>query len=303
MAFWIHGFVIADVALIEEVVQLKRRRLKRFWRKKNAVIGATIVILVCFIAVFAPLLSPHHYADGNLNTALLGVGEDSRYPLGTDHCGRDMLSRLLFGARISLLVGLIAQLANTIIGGTLGILGGFYGGICDDVITFVTNVTLSLPVLIFALALMALLGPGLQNLFIALGITNWCGTCRLARSKTLSVREENYVEAAQAAGCSTFRILFKHILPNSIMPIIVIGTLGIGDAILIAASLGFLGLGAQPPLPEWGTMLSVGRNYIFSAPWLSILPGVAILITVLGFNLLGDGLRDLIDPHTKLLKK
>ncbi len=277
--------------------------MKRFLRKKNAVIGATIVIMVCFIAVFAPLLSPYHYAHGDLNDALLGIGEDSRYLLGTDHCGRDMLSRVLFGARISLLVGIIAQLANTVIGGTLGIVGGFYGRVWDDIIMFVTNVTLSIPVLIFALALMALLGPGLHNLFIALGITNWCGTCRLARSKTLSVKEENYVEAAQAIGCSNLRMLFKHILPNSIMPIIVIGTLGIGDAILIAASLGFLGLGAQPPLPEWGSMLSTGRNYFFNAPWLSILPGVAILVTVLGFNLLGDGLRDLIDPHTKKLTK
>jgi peptide/nickel transport system permease protein len=284
-----------------EGAELRHRSLKRFWRKKNAVIGAIIVILVCFVAVFAPVLSPYHYAHGNLNTALLGIGEDSRFPLGTDHCGRDMLSRLLFGARISLLVGIVAQLANTVIGGTLGILGGFYGRVCDDVIMFVTNVTLSIPVLIFALALMALLGPGLHNLFIALGITNWCGTCRLARSKTLSVKEENYVEAARAIGCSNLRILRKHILPNSIMPIIVVGTLGIGDAILIAAALGFLGLGAQPPLPEWGTMLSVGRNYIYNAPWLSVLPGVAILFTVLGFNLLGDGLRDLLDPHTKKL--
>jgi len=303
MASWIHGSATADIPWIKENVELKHQSLKRFWRKKNAVIGTTIVLLVCFVAVFAPLLSPYHYAHGDLNTALLGIGEDSRFLLGTDHCGRDMLSRLLFGTRISLLVGIIAQLANTVIGGTLGILAGFYGRVCDDVIMFVTNVTLSIPVLIFALALMALLGPGLHNLFIALGITNWCGTCRLARSKALSVKEENYVEAARAIGCSNLRILRKHILPNSIMPIIVVGTLGIGDAILIAASLGFLGLGAQPPLPEWGTMLSVGRNYIYVAPWLSILPGVAILITVLGFNLLGDGLRDLMDPHTKKLAK
>jgi len=282
---------------------LSHKSLKRFWRKKNAVIGATLVILVCFIAVFAPLLSPYHYAHGDLNDALLRIGEDNRYLLGTDHCGRDMLSRLLFGARISLLVGIIAQLANTVIGGILGIVAGFYGRVWDDVIMFLTNATLSIPVLIFSLALMALLGPGLHNLFIALGITNWCGTCRLARSKALSIKEENYVEAAKAIGCSRFRILSKHIVPNAIAPILVIGTLGIGDAILIAASLGFLGLGAQPPLPEWGTMLNAGRNYFYNAPWLSVLPGIAILITVLGFNLLGDGLRDLIDPHTKKLTK
>jgi len=282
---------------------LKHRGLRRFLRKKNAVIGVTIVIMVSFIALFAPLLSPYSYKQGDLNDAFLGIGECSSHLLGTDNCGRDMLSRLLYGARISILIGIVAQLGNTIIGSMLGVVAAFFGGVYDDIIMFLTNVTLSIPVLIFSLTLMALLGPGLQNLLIALALTNWCYTCRMARSQTLSAKEMSYVESAKAIGCHPLRIIVKYILPNILTPILVIGTLGIGDAILIAASLGFLGLGAQPPLPEWGTMLSAGRMYMYQAPWISILPGIAILVTVLGFNLFGDGVRDLMDPYTKTLTK
>jgi len=275
------------------------KSLRRFLRYKNGVVGAIIVLMVGTIAAFAPILSPHNYIESNLRDAFLAPGEDSRYPLGTDNVGRDIMSRIFYGARVSLLAGIFAQLVNTIIGGTLGVIGGWFGGIVDDVISFWTNVTLSIPVLIFALALLALTGPGLQNLIIALGVTNWCYTARVARAQTLSAKERDYVQAAKAIGCSHFRILAKHIVPNIVTPIIVIGTLGIGDAILLISSLGFLGMGVQPPMPEWGTMLSKGRMYIFQAPWICIFPGLAILLTVLGFNLLGDGLRDLIDPYMK----
>ena len=226
-----------------------------------------------------------------------------KFWLGTDQYGRDILSRLIYGARLSLMIGFVAQSINTFIGVTLGLIAGYYGGIVDDIIMGITNITLSMPVLILALVIMALLGPGIINLFSALGLVNWTYTCRIARAETLSVRATTYTEAAQALGCSSFRILRKHVLPNILGPILVIVTLGVADAILVAATLSFLGLGAQPPTPEWGAMLSNGRNYLYFAPWISIFPGVALFITILGLNILGDGLRDFLDPHLKTIKR
>lgn len=272
---------------------------KRFIQNKSLGIGVFIIISVNILAIFAPFLAPHHYAEGDLRDAFIPPFTTQKYLLGTDNNGRGYLSRLIYGSRISLMVGIFAQFVNTFIGGAMGISAGWLGGIPDDLIMFWTNVTLSIPVLIFALALMILLGPGLQNLLVAIGITNWCYTCRMARAQTLSIKEEEFVEAAKAVGSSTPRIFRKHIVPNVLSPILVIATLGIGDAILITASLGFLGLGVQPPLPEWGTMLSTGRDFLNIAPWMAIWPGIAIVVTVLGFNLFGDGLRDLMDPHQR----
>lgn len=276
--------------------------VKKFVRRnKGLTLGGAIVFFIILIALFAPLIAPHSFRIGNLIDALSPPSK--KFWLGTDQYGRDILSRLIYGARLSLMIGFVAQSINTFIGVTLGLIAGYYGGLVDDIIMGITNITLSMPVLILALAIMALLGPGLINLFIALGIVNWTYTCRIARAETLSVRATTYTEAARALGCSPFRILRRHVLPNILGPILVVVTLGVADAILVAATLSFLGLGAQPPTPEWGAMLSHGRDYLYFAPWISIFPGVALFITILGLNILGDGLRDFLDPHLKTLKK
>jgi len=233
--------------------------------------------------------------DSDLMRALEPPGR--AFLMGTDPYGRDLLSRIIYGTRISFTLGLIIQTLNTIIGVSLGLCAGYFGGKIDDMIMGLTNIMLSIPTLILALTVMVVMGPGIINLCIALGFVSWTYTCRVARSKTLSIKERQFTEAARALGASNFRIIRKQILPNILGPIVVIATLGVGDAILMAATLGFLGLGVQPPTPEWGAMLSSGRDYIWAAPWLCIFPGLAISVTVLGLNLLGDGIRDILDPR------
>jgi peptide/nickel transport system permease protein len=269
-------------------------------RNKGFSLGSLMVIIVIIMAVFAPLIAPHGYAEADLMDALEPPGGE--HLLGTDQFGRDLLSRIIYGARFSLMIGIFAQVINLIIGVTLGLIAGYFGGKLDDAVMGLTNVMLSMPVLILAMAVMVLFGPGLVNLFIALGLTNWTYGCRIARSETLSLKEEDFVSAARAIGCPTFRILRKHILSNCLGPILVIATLGVADSILIGAALGFIGLGAQPPQPEWGTMLSHGRDYLRLAPWICTFPGLALVFTILGFNLLGDGLRDFTDPYLRTRK-
>jgi peptide/nickel transport system permease protein len=250
------------------------------------------------VAIFAPVLAPFHPVDD----ADLMVSEEppgAPYYLGTDIQGRDILSRVIYGARISLAVGLVSQTLNTIIGVLFGLSAGFFGGWWDDFVMGLTNIMLSIPALVFALAIMALLGPGLINVFIAMGFTNWSFSCRITRSQALSAKSLDYVKAARALGYGRIRLMFTQILPNIIGPILIIGTLGVAWAILLEAALSFLGLGVQPPTPSWGGMLSAAREQLFTAPWISIFPGIAIFITVLGLNLLGDGLRDILDPHTQ----
>ena len=264
--------------------------------KSSLIIGAVLTVLVIGMAVFAPVLAPYHPVDD----ADLMVSEEAPsadYLCGTDTQGRDVLSRVIYGSRISLSVGLVSQLINTFIGVFLGVTAGYFGSWWDDFIMGLTNIMLSIPSMIFALAIMALLGPGLVNIYIALGLTNWSFTCRITRSQVLSAKRIEYVRAAEALGYGKWRIMFGQILPNVVGPILVISTLGIAYAILTEASLSFLGLGTQPPTPSWGGMLSNAREEFFTAPWISIYPGLAIFVTVLGFNLLGDGLRDLLDPH------
>jgi len=269
-------------------------------RNKGFSIGSLMVIIVIIMAVFAPLIAPHGYAEADLMDAL--QSPNGKHLFGTDQFGRDLLSRVIYGARLSLMIGIFAQAINLIIGVTLGLIAGYFGGKLDDAIMGLTNVMLSMPVLILAMAVMVLLGPGLVNLFIALGLTNWTYGCRIARSETLSLKEEDFVSAARAIGCPTLRILRKHILSNCLSPILVIATLGVADSILIGAALGFIGLGARPPQPEWGTMLSHGRDYLRFAPWICTFPGLALVFTILGFNLLGDGLRDFTDPYLRTRK-
>ncbi|MGD9362967.1 MAG: ABC transporter permease [Desulfobacterales bacterium] len=277
------------------------KNLEQFTRRKNLVLGAVVTVVMIIIAIFAPLIAPYD----PIYDADLMVAEEPpslSYIFGTDDQGRDIFSRVVYGARISLSVGLISQLMNSIIGITLGLLAGYFGKWVDDLIMGLTNIMLSIPSIIFALAIMALLGPGLINVFIALGFTNWSYTCRITRSQALYTKNLNYVNASRALSYSEVNIMFTQILPNIVGPILVIATLGISGAILIEASLSFLGLGTQPPTPSWGGMLATAREQLFTAPWISIFPGMFIFLTVLGLNLFGDGLRDLLDPHTSQRK-
>jgi peptide/nickel transport system permease protein len=271
--------------------------LRHIRRYKNLMIGGLITLAIVCVALLAPFLAPYD----PINHADLMHSEEppSRaFVFGTDTQGRDILSRVIFGARISLSIGLVTQSLNSLIGILLGLTAGFLGRWWDDLVMGLTNVMLSIPALVLALAIMAVLGPGLFNVFLALGFTNWSYSCRVARSQVLATRSLDYVTAARALGLGRVRIMLTQILPNIIGPILVIATLGVAYAILTEASLSFLGLGAQPPAPSWGGMLSTAREQLFTAPWISIFPGLAIFITVLGLNLLGDGLRDILDPHT-----
>ena len=266
-------------------------------RQKNLMVGGTVTLLIVLTAVFAPLLAPYD----PINQADLLHAEESpnrAFLFGTDTQGRDILSRVIYGARVSLAIGLITQCLNSLIGVLLGLTAGFLGKWWDDLVMGLTNIMLSIPALVLALAIMAVLGPGLFNVFVALGFTNWSYSCRVTRSQVLAARSLDYVTAAQALGQGRARIMLQQILPNIVGPILVIATLGVAYAILTEASLSFLGLGAQPPTPSWGGMLSTAREQLFTAPWISIFPGMAIFVTVLGLNLLGDGLRDILDPHT-----
>jgi peptide/nickel transport system permease protein len=266
-------------------------------RQKNLMIGGAITLVIVLVAIFAPLLSPY---DPITQADLLHAEEppNRSFLFGTDTQGRDILSRVIHGARVSLSIGLITQCLNSLIGVLLGLTAGFVGRWWDDVVMGLTNIMLSIPALVLALAIMAVLGPGLFNVFLALGFTNWSYSCRVTRSQVLAARSLDYVTAARALGQGRARIMLIQILPNIVGPILVIATLGVAYAILTEASLSFLGLGAQPPTPSWGGMLSTAREQLFTAPWISIFPGLAIFVTVLGLNLLGDGLRDVLDPHT-----
>ncbi len=266
-------------------------------RRKNLVIGGGITLAIILMAVCAPLLAPY---DPITHADLMHAEEapNRAFLFGTDTQGRDILSRVIYGARISLSIGLVTQVLNSVIGVLLGLTAGYFGKWWDDLVMGLTNVMLSIPALVFAVAIMAVLGPGLFNVFLALGFTNWSYSCRVARSQVLSTRSLDYVVAARALGNGRARIMLTQILPNIVGPILIIATLGVAYAILTEASLSFLGLGAQPPTPSWGGMLSTAREQLFTAPWISIFPGLAIFVTVLGLNLLGDGLRDILDPRT-----
>jgi ABC-type dipeptide/oligopeptide/nickel transport system permease subunit len=274
----------------------ERKLWGRFWRSRNAVIGTVIVGLLAGVAIGAPWLAPHDPVRNDLTVALRPPASPG-FILGTDDLGRDMLSRIIWGSRISLSVGLGVEGIAVVIGTALGLLAGFYGGWADGIVSGATNIMFALPRLLFALAIIAALGSSLASVFIALGIVGWPTVCRLIRAEALSIRPKEFVDAARATGAGDRRIIFRHVLPNALGPLIVIGTLGVAHVMLAEASLSFLGLGAQPPTPSWGTMLSGGQAYVWSAPWLTVLPGLAIFIAVLGLNLLGDGLRDVLDPR------
>lgn len=269
---------------------------RRLLANRMAVIGLAIVSFLVLVAIFAPLL-----AQGDPNEMLLTdrfIPPSSEHLLGTDEFGRDLLTRIIYGSRVSLRVGLISVGIALISGSLIGLLAGYFGGWFDMVSQRIIDVALAFPALILALAIMAVLGPNLRNVIIALGIGSIPVYTRVMRSEVLALRQADFVDAARAAGAGHLRLMLRHILPNALSSIVVISTLGIGSAILGSAGLSFIGIGAQPPTPEWGVMLATGRQYLAHEWWIATFPGIAIALTVLGFNLLGDGLRDALDPRT-----
>jgi peptide/nickel transport system permease protein len=266
-------------------------------RNKLAIVGFAIIIFFILLAVFAPLITPYKYDEGELVNK--NKPPSAEHWFGTDYNGRDVFTRVVYGAQISLWVGFFSVLGSIVAGTILGLLAGYYGRWVDMFISRLFDIMLAFPSILLAIAIVAILGPSLQNALLAIAIINIPTYGRLVRSKVLSLKEEEFVMAARAVGMKDSRILAQHILPNSIAPIIVTGTLGIATAIIEAAALGFLGLGAQPPEPEWGKMLADSRQYIQKAPWTVVFPGLSIMLTVLGFNLIGDGLRDALDPRMK----
>lgn len=268
-----------------------------FKKSKSALVGSGIVLFFVLIAIFGPLFAPQGINDQNLSLRL--QPPSAEFWFGTDDLGRDVFSRILHGTRISLTVGLSAVLISAVVGSFLGIIAGYYGRFVDTVISRIFDIMLAFPSILLAIAVVSILGPSLQNALIAIAIINIPSFGRLIRSRVLTIKEEEYIHAARAIGMKNSRILWKHILPNSMTPVIVQGTLAIATAIIEAAALGFLGLGAEAPQPEWGKMLADARMFLLNAPWAMIFPGVAIMLTVIGFNLMGDGLRDALDPKMK----
>jgi peptide/nickel transport system permease protein len=271
--------------------------LRRLVRQRGAAVGLAVLGLLAAMALAAPWLSPRDPIKTAPREALQPPG--SAFVLGSDQLGRDVASRVLHGARISLMVGLISVSIALALGAPVGLVSGYYGGRLDAVIMRMMDVLLAFPGILLALAIVTVLSPGLNNVMIAVGLSAVPGYARLVRASVLSAREHLYVEAARAIGGRDLSILARYIVPNVVAPLIVTATLGLGTAILSAASLSFLGLGSQPPQPEWGRMLSEGRDYLREAWWISTCPGVGIMLTVLAMNLLGDGLRDVLDPRLK----
>lgn len=268
------------------------------WHKlknnKLALSGLLIITILVAIAIFAPKITTYEPTSQNILERL--QKPSVKHLLGTDELGRDVFSRIVYGTRISLSVGFIAVGISVIIGVFFGALAGFYGGWIDSLIMRFVDIMFCFPSFFLILMIIAVLGPNIYNVMIIIGITSWPGIARLVRGEILSVKEREFVYAAKAIGASDLRIIFKHILPNALAPVLVTATLGIADAILVESGLSFLGLGVQPPMPSWGNILTSGKDYIESAWWLTLFPGLAILITILSYNLVGEGLREVIDP-------
>jgi peptide/nickel transport system permease protein len=289
-----------SIAQEEEAIMVEspgRRAWRRLKQRKGAMVGLAIVALVIVLAIFAPVVAP--YDPAQQSWTAVRKPPSAAYWFGTDEVGRDLLSRIIYGARASLSAGVISVAIAIAIGVPLGLLAGYMGGLVDGLISRLTDAMLACPFLILAIALAAFLGPSLTNAMIAIGVTATPLFVRLTRGQVLSVKAEDYVEAARAIGNPHWRIAFRHILPNVMPQLLVQATLTVATAIIAEASLSFLGLGQQPPAPSWGSMLNAAQRFLINAPWMAVWPGLAIFVTVLSFNLLGDGLRDALDPRSK----
>lgn len=273
------------------------KTIKKIIRNRLALFGLIIVITLFAVAVFAPFISPYNYKNIDVQNILMPPS--STHFFGTDDLGRDVYSRMIWGARISLAVGFVSVGISSLIGITLGAFAGYYGKYTDMIIMRFVDIMLCIPGFFLILAVIAFLGPNIFNIMIIIGLTSWMGVARLVRAEFLSLKEREFVLAAKASGASDFRIIFIHILPNALAPVFISAVLGVAAAVLLESSLSFLGLGIQPPTPSWGNILTDGKSNIEIAWWLSVFPGLGILITVLGYNLLGEGLRDALDPKFK----
>jgi peptide/nickel transport system permease protein len=269
----------------------------RLRRNPLAMIGLAISVILILIAIFAPLIAPHDPIAQDLSRRLLPPGTPGNL-LGTDDFGRDILSRILYGSRITLYIVLLVILTAPVVGLIIGTAAGYFGGWTDQILMRITDIFLAFPKLILALALVAVLGPGMENAVLAIALTSWPPYARVARAETLTVRNSDYIAAVRLQGAGSGRIIWGHIMPMCLPSVVIRVTLDMAGVILTAAGLGFLGLGVQPPLPEWGLMISAGRKFLFEQWWVATMPGLAIFIVSLGFNLLGDGLRDVLDPRS-----
>ena len=279
----------------QDGVREKLRRMAR--QNKLAAFSAVLIALVLLLAVFAPLIAPYGEAEQDVLARL--QPPSAAHWFGTDELGRDVLSRILYGSRLSLAIGILPSVISLVIGIVLGLLAGYFGGWADYVIMRLADVMLSVPSLLLAMVVMYTLGSSTVNLFVALSMVGWASVARVVRSQTLSLKESEYVEAAQSIGVSRFNIMRRHILPNCVPSLIVLFTLNVPAAILSESSLSFLGIGAQPPAASWGLMVNQSKQFLFTQPWLALAPCVAIMVVVLAFNFLGDGLRDVLDPYMK----
>ncbi|MGD8564390.1 MAG: ABC transporter permease [Desulfarculaceae bacterium] len=295
--------VLELTAAHDAKVSTLRLVLRKMWSLRLGVLGGFLLLCILFTALFCNWIAPHDPYKQNIMARLKPPiwmeGARPGYILGSDHLGRDLLSRIMYGSRVSLLVGVSAAVVMVLIGVTLGLLAGFYGGWVDSVISFMVNSMMGFPFILLAMSLVAVLGPSLQNIIIALGLTGWPIFTRVTRVETMKFREQEFVLAASSLALSTVRILRCHILPNLLPSILVLGTVEVARAIIRESLLSFLGLGIQPPTPSWGTMLAEGRDYMLLQWWLAAFPGMAIFFSALGINLLGDALRDLVDPHLR----
>lgn len=287
--------IVRDFVMEKQHSYFREVLWKRIRSNRFAMIGGTVVALLFITSFLAPVLTPY-YADA-IDPYNVLMPPSLAHPFGTDDLGRDVLTRVLFGARISLKVGFVAVGIAVAIGTVIGLVSGFYGGWVDNVLMRLVDIMLCFPTFFLILAVIAMLEPNIWYIMMIIGLTGWMGVARLVRAEVLSLREREYVLAARALGASDFRILFKHILPNALSPVLVAATLGVGGAILTESALSFLGIGVQPPTPSWGNILTAGKDYIEFAWWLSFFPGLAILVTVLAYNLLGEGIRDAFDPR------
>lgn len=283
------------------VTRKKQSQIKEIWKRlcqnKMAMFGLIIIVLLIFVAVFAPLIAPYHFDEQNLEFA--HQMPSLKHPMGTDNLGRDILSRIIYGSRISMQVGFIAVGIGVLIGGLLGAVAAYYGGSADNIIMRFIDVLLAVPSTLLAISIAAALGPGLTNAMIAVGIGTIPNYARVVRASVLMVKEQEYIEAARCVGVKDHKIILKHIIPNAMAPLIVQATIGVASAILSAAALSFIGLGIQPPTPEWGAMLSAGRSSIRDYWHVVMFPGLTIMVTIFALNLFGDGLRDALDPRLK----
>lgn len=278
----------------------RRRSGSKAWRRfvanKMALVGGVVIVLLCLMAVFANYLAPHHPIQ-DIFRGMRGVGPSWEHPLGFDHLGRDLLSRIIYGSRVALLVGVASSAIAVVIGVTIGAAAGYFGGWVDEVLSLLIDALMAFPLIALLIVLAAVIGPSLPTTIIVIGATVWARYARVVRAEVLSLRERDFVMAAQALGANDRRVIGRHVIPNVLGPVIVLASLQVGSIIILEAALSFLGLGVRPPTPSWGGILADGRAYIIRYPHIAIFPGIMIVITVLAFNFLGDGLRDALDPR------